>query len=135
MNQINPLHIGALLLTILVFLFFKLAGLKEELNVAQAEYKESKQVATKLGVLEEVYGNKNKTNSSIQRVLRQPSLNSAQIVSTPSKESIKISAKTINADELNSLMGKVFNGNYDISKLNITKLEPGKASLEMEIKW
>ncbi|WP_428738045.1 hypothetical protein [Sulfurimonas sp.] len=135
MNQVNPLHIGALLFTVLVFLFFKLGVLKDDLRTAKVEYQESKQVATKLSVLEQVYNDQKKTNSALQRILKQPSLKSAQIVSTPSKESIKISASSLNANELNSLMGKILNGNYDISKLNISKLDSNKASLEMEIKW
>jgi hypothetical protein len=135
MNKVNPLHIGALLLTVLIFLFFKLGTLKEQLDESKLTYKESKQIANKLSALEEIYGDQRKINTSIQRVLRQPSLKTVKIVVLPSKESMKISAKAINANELNSLMGKVFNGNYNVSRLEIIKTDANKASLEMEIKW
>jgi hypothetical protein len=135
MNKVNPLHIGALLLTVLIFLFFKLGTLKEQLDESKLTYKESKQIANKLSALEEIYGDQRKINTSIQRVLRQPSLKTVKIVVLPSKESMKISAKAINANELNSLMEKVLNGNYNVSRLEITKTDANKASLEMEIKW
>ncbi|WP_304546060.1 hypothetical protein [Sulfurimonas microaerophilic] len=135
MNQVNPLHIGALLVTVLLFLFFKLNTLKEELLEAKLQYQESKKVAVKLNGLEEVYGDQKKINSSIQRVLRQPSLKSAELTQKTTKDSIKITTESMNADALNSLMGKVLNGSYNISALNIKKLGDDKASLEMEIKW
>jgi hypothetical protein len=135
MNKVNPLHIGALLLTVLIFLFFKLGTLKEQLDESKLTYKESKQIANKLSALEEIYGDQKQINTSIQRVLRQPSLKPVKIVVLPSKESMKISAKAINANELNSLMGKVLNGNYNVSRLEIIKTDANKASLEMEIKW
>ncbi|QOP41719.1 hypothetical protein [Sulfurimonas marina] len=135
MNQVNPLHIGALLLTVLLFLFFKLSTFKEELLEAKLQYQESKKVAVKLNALEDVYGDQKKIKSSIERILRQPSLKSANIIKKVTKDSIKISAKTMNADALNSLMGKVLNGSYNISLLEIKKLGDDTVSLEMEIKW
>lgn len=135
MNQVNPLHIGALLLTVLLFLFFKLNTFKEELLDAKLQYQESKKVAVKLNALEDVYGDQKKIRSSIERILRQPSLKSANVVKKITKDSIKISAKSMNADALNSLMGKVLNGSYNISLLEIKKLGDDTASLEMEIKW
>lgn len=135
MNQINPLHIGALLLTVLLFLFFKLGTLKEELHDAKVQYQQSNKIATDLSALEDIYGNQKKIKVAIQRVLRQPSLKSVKLKKISTKDSIKISAETINADALNSLMGKVLNGSYNIASLNIKKLNENQASFEMEIKW
>lgn len=135
MNQINPLHIGALLLTVLLFMFFKLSSFQKELVEIQAEYKQSNKVATQLSTLDELYANSNKIKSSLERVLRQPSLKSADIKTSITKNSYKISSDSISAVALNSLMGKILNGSYNVTTLSIKRISQEKASLEMEIKW
>lgn len=135
MNQINPLHIGALLLTVLLFMFFKLSSFQKELVEIQAEYKQSNKVAIQLSTLDELYANSNKIKSSLERVLRQPSLKSADIKTSITKNSYKISSNSISAVALNSLMGKILNGSYNVTTLSIKRISQEKASLEMEIKW
>ncbi|MFT7860346.1 MAG: hypothetical protein ABXS93_05345 [Sulfurimonas sp.] len=135
MNQINPLHIGALLITVLVFLFFKLSTMQTELAEVKEEYAKSKKTAIELHALENIYGDKKKINASIQRLLRQPSLKSAKIKKELKKDSFKISSDTLNANALNSLMGKILNGTYKIAAFDIKKQNSNQASLKMEIKW
>lgn len=135
MNQVNPLHIGALLLTVLLFLFFKLDALKAELGDAKTELSNTKQVARQLVALQDMYGDQKKCSAALDRILHQPSLKSADLTKALSKDSIKITAKSINADALNSLMGKILNGNYNITKFDLKKIDENQASLEMEIKW
>jgi len=135
MNQINPLHIGALLLVLILFLFFKLSGIKEELVEAKQEYKVSKKLAVNVSSLKSVYENKTKTQEAIERILRQSSLKSVNFNLKKEKKSIKISSKSMDAQALNSFMGKILNGSYNISLLKIKKLNQTTASLEMEIIW
>ena len=135
MNQINPLHIGALLLVLILFLFFKLSGIKEELVEAKQEYKVSKKLAVNVSSLKSVYENKTKTQEAIERILRQSSLKSVNFNLKKEKKSIKISSKSMDAQALNSFMGKILNGSYNISLLKIKKLNQTTSSLEMEIIW
>ena len=51
MNQVNPLHIGALLGVVILFLFFQLSSAKADLKVAKVEYKSSEKVAVDLSSL------------------------------------------------------------------------------------
>jgi len=135
MNQVNPLHIGALLLVLIMFLFFKLSGIKEELVEVKQDYQISKKLAVDVNSLKSVYANKKKTKEALERVLRQSSLKSASLNLKKEKKSIKISSQSIDTQALNFFMGKILNGSYDISLLKIKKLSQTTASLEMEIKW
>lgn len=135
MNQINPLQIGALLLVIIVFLFFKLSGIKHELYEAKEEYKVSEKMAVKLSSLKAVYANKKKTQRAFERILSQSSIKAAHLNIKREKKIIKITAASINTVALNSLMGKVLNGSYKITALNIKKLSETNAQFMMEIQW
>lgn len=135
MNNLNPLHIGALLLVVLAFSFFKLNGAKEELQSVEKSYKESEKLALELSSLKALYANPTKTRAALSRILTQPSLRAANIVKKSTKHSLIITSNSMNLQALNALMGKILNGNYNIVKLKIKKLSALKASLEMEIKW
>jgi len=135
MSQVNPLHIGALLVAFLAFLFFTLSGVKAEFNEEKALYQESEKLALELRGLKDVYADKKKTEKSLERLLAQSSLKSASLVIKKEKKSIKIDSKSIDTKALNSLMGKILNGSYNIKELQIKKLSDTKASLEMEILW
>ena len=135
MNQVNPLHIGALLLVLIMFLFFKLSGIKDELVEVKQDYQISKKLAVDVNSLKSVYANKKKTKEALERILRQSSLKSASLNLKKEKKSIKISSQSIDTQALNFFMGKILNGSYDISLLKIKKLSQTTASLEMEIKW
>ena len=134
MNQINPLHIGALLGVIILFLFFQLSGVKQELIEADREYKSSEKVAVDLSSLKAVYAVKKKTKKSIERILAQSSIKQAKLTIKRDKKSIKISSKSVQTKVINSLMGKLLNGSYNIISLKIKKLSETKASLDLEIK-
>ena len=135
MNQVNPLQIGALLIVIIAFLFFKLSGVKSELVEANEAFAKSEKLAVDLSSLKSVYANKTKSQKSLHRILSQNSLKSAHLVIKKAKSSIKISSKSIDTRALNSLMGKILNGSYNIVNLKIKKLSETKAELMMEIKW
>jgi DNA repair exonuclease SbcCD ATPase subunit len=135
MNRINPLYAGAFLLAVLLILFMKLSSLKEELREAKKSYKESEQVAQQLSSLKEIYSNKKKTKKSLERILAQGSLKSTKIQKTLSKKGMKISAKKMDAKALNSLMSKILNGPYQVTFMEIKKLNETQVSFEMEIKW
>ncbi|QSZ40703.1 hypothetical protein GJV85_00735 [Sulfurimonas aquatica] len=135
MNQISPLHIGAFLIALLAFTFFQLSNLQEELVDASDSYAESEKLAVELSSLKEVYASKSKTKKAIDRVLNQSTLRSTDLDIKRTKSSISIASKSIDAKALNSLMGKILNASYNITRLKIKKLSETKASLDMEIKW
>lgn len=135
MNQINPLHIGGLLLTLLAFLMFQLSGIKSELAEAKSEFEKSEKVAVDLSSLKAVYANKKRTKKALERILSQSSLRSAELDIKRTKEFVKISSLSIDTRALNFLMGKILNGSYKISQLKIKRLSETKASLLLEIKW
>ncbi len=135
MNQINPLHVGALLLVLIMFLFFKLSGVKAELDETKVEFAKSEALAVDLNSLKSVYGDKKKIQKSIDRILSQSSIKAAKLHVKREKNFIKISSQSLDTKSLNSLMGKILNGSYNITALKIKKLSQTKASLEMEIQW
>lgn len=135
MNQLNPLHIGALLVVLLAFLFFSLSGMKQELKEEQLLYAQSQKLALELSGLKDVYAQKDKTLTSLQRLLSQSSLKTSALSMKKGKESVTLVSKGMQASALNSLMGKLLNGSYKIARLNILRLSETKASLEVEILW
>jgi len=135
MSQINPLHIGALLGAILLFLLFELSGVKTELEEEKASYLESEKLALELFSLKETYADKKKTQGALERLFLQPSLSSAALEIKKEKDSIKVSSKSIDLKALNILMGKILNSPYNIKELQTKRLSETKASLEMEIQW
>jgi len=135
MNQVNPLHIGALLLAIIAYLLFTLSSIKSELVEEQDAYVISEKVALELRGLKDVYGDTKRSESALSRLLAQPSIKSANLDVKKSKKSWKISTKSIDVKALDSLMGKILNGTYNIKELRIERLSETKASLMMEIVW
>jgi len=135
MNRINPLHIGALLIVVLAFFIFNLGKVKEELHHDNILYKETLTLSTHLVGLRDVYGDKNAIKKSINRILHQSSLRSAKIAKKITSTGLKISSESMDRRALNSLMGKILNGSYNIASLKIKRLSDKTASLKMEIKW
>jgi hypothetical protein len=134
MNQINPLHIGALLVTVILFLFVHVNSLKDELKEASEQYKKSEKLAVELSALKAVYGDKKRAKRAIERLLSQDSLKEANLKIQRAKSSIKISSPSLDVKLLNSLMGRFLNGSYQIEALKIKRVSQREASLYMEIK-
>ncbi len=135
MNRINPLHVGALLVVILIFVVLKLNGAKEELQDTKSSYEETLTIATELNGLSEIYSDKKDVKKSLTRILKQSSLKSANIDKKFGKSSVVISSESMDKTALNSLMGKILNGSYDVTALKIKRLSDIHVSLKMEIKW
>jgi len=125
MNRINPMHIAILLISILVILFVRLESKKDELSQIKQSYKESLKLSTELVQLKKVYRQK----------LRLPSSLSSLVVQKKIKNGVAISSKKMQMKTLNSLMGKVLNGAYRITQLNIKRLNDTQVSFYMEIQW
>lgn len=135
MSQINPLHIGALLAAVIAYLFFTLSGIKSEMAEEKELYEASEKLAVELSSLKSVYADKKKIKRSLQRVLSQSSLKPAALEVKYEKSSVRVSSKSMDTKALNSLMGKILNGSYNVTELKIKKLSETKASFKMEIKW
>jgi len=135
MNRLNPLHIGALLIVILLFISSKLVESKNQLLEAKISYQETQKVAIELSDLKKVYADKKRLKKSLYKILQLSSLRSANIVKTTKKSEIILSSKSMEKKALNSLLGKILNANFNIKILKIKKLSDKKASLYMEIKW
>ena len=135
MNRINPLYVALLLIVVLLLSIFKLGSAKAELAVAKESFSETTKLANDLSGLKDVYGNQKKSKSAILKILRNPSLKQAKIIKNVKKSGIVISSKSMDVKALNYLLGKLFNGAYNIVALNVKKLSETKVSLHVEIKW
>ena len=135
MNRINPLYLGILLFIILLFSIFKLNDAKNELLEVKGSYSEITKLSSDLSGLKNIYADKNKVKRAIRRILNQSSLNSAKIEYIAKKSKIVLKSKSLNKNELNSLMSKLLNGFYDIKTLKIKRLSSKHASFFMEITW
>ncbi|MDD5202423.1 MAG: hypothetical protein PHH41_04710 [Sulfurimonas sp.] len=135
MNRLNPLYVAAGLVVLALLLVLKLSSAKEELLLAKAEYKETSLILSELSSLSSAYMSKDEVKKSLQRILSQPSLKSANIEQSIKSNSLLLRSSSMDKEALGSLMGKLLNGAYDIGAFEIKKLSENKASLEVEIKW
>ena len=135
MSRINPFYIVAMLLFILVFAFFKLSTLKEELSEVKSEYSTISALSSELVGLKKAYASSQKSKKSLQRILRNSALKNANIKQKNSKNAIKLSSDKMQKRALNTLLGKVLNATYNITSFKIRKLSDTHVSFEMEIKW
>lgn len=135
MNRVNPLHIGALLIVILLFVLLKLHSAKNELLEAKKSFNATSQVAVELSGLKKVYANSTQSKKELLKILSLSTLRSLEIDKKIKKSYAKIAVKSIDKRALNILMGKVLNSTLIIKKLKIKRLSEKKASLEMEITW
>jgi len=135
MNRINPIHILIFLFVLFLFFMLGLKNVKTELTEAKVAYRETLELALQLKGLNEIYSDKQSVIQSIDRILKQSSLQSSHIEKKITSSSIVLHSQSLGKIALNSLMGKFLNGAYNISELKIQKLSDEKASLTMEIKW
>ena len=135
MNRVNPLHVGALLFVVLIFVVFKLNGAKETLLEEKNSYNETSKVALELNGLKKAYERGNKAKKELLRVLSTPALRSLEIQKEFKKSGAKIAIKSIDKRALNLFMGKILNAVFIVDKVKIKRLSEEKASLEMELKW
>jgi hypothetical protein len=135
MNRVNPLHIIALLLVVLIFVVFKLSGAKDKLVDVKESFNKTQIIATELNGLKKVYDNKTKTKKELLKILNLSSLRNSSIQKDMKKTGIKISSQSVDKRVLNTLMGKVLNGSFNVKSFKVKKLDEHKASFDMEIKW
>ncbi len=135
MNRINPIHIAALLIVLLFFIMLKLNAVKEELADTKESYAQTLVLAQKIKGLKSSYFNKTKVLKSINTLLRNGTVRSADITKKVTNSSILLTSDNMNIRSLNFLMGKILNGSYVISDLQIKRLTDKKASLKLEITW
>lgn len=135
MNRINPLYAVMLLVIVLIFFIYKLNLAKNEFAQTKEQYRETLELTTKLSGLNEVYFDKNKIKKSIDRIVKQSSLRSANISQKTTNSSIVLTSDSINKTALNSLMGNFLNGSYNIASFHIKSINSNSASFKMEIKW
>ena len=135
MNRINPIQIIALIVVLFLFFSFKLSDAKEELIEEKDSYKKTSQIAIKLDALKSTYKDKTKTLKKLNKILNYPLVKKAEVTKDVKSSKVVLEAKSINKQSLNYLMGKLLNNTFNISSLNIKKLDEKTASIKVEIKW
>ena len=96
MNRINPIHIVVLLTIILFITIYTLDSSKRALNENKESFKTTQAIAHKLVSLKDVYADQTKIKQSLQRVLNDSSIRSAEIEIKFKTTSLSMNAKSIN---------------------------------------
>jgi len=135
MNRINPLHIIILLIVLLAFVMLKLNTAKAELAEEKEAYAKTLVLAQKIKGLKSSYFNKTKVQKEINKLLRQSLLRSAKIQKKVTHSSLVLSSDNMNIRSLNYLLGKILNGTYVVSELQIKRLSDKTAMMRLEIQW
>jgi len=135
MNRLNPLYIGLFLLLLLVFSIMQLIDVKKELHKEKNLYEKTLKISLDTSALKKAFANKTKEKKEILRILSHPILKSANITKEVTSSDIHISAKNMDINALNFFMGKILNATFNITMLQIKKINENKATLEVKIKW
>ena len=133
MKNVNPLHIIALLLTLLLFLFFQLHNAHKQLQKSTERVMQTQKTALQLAELQSLYNNHARTKAALQKILRQPSLKGVKLKVHFSETTLSITTQKMQRKALKSLMSKILNAPYNIKKLTIKRLSKTTVSLDMEI--
>jgi len=132
MNKINPLHIIALLVVIVLFVFMQIRSAKEELSADSIALKNGKEIALQTTAYRNMYINKGNLKNTLKRIVQQ---NPGHLTLKQNAHTIDISSKELSLSELDSLMSRILNGAFKITKLQISKVDKKRASLQLEITW
>jgi hypothetical protein len=133
MNKINPLYIIGFFIVLSLFVYYKTSQKKSELTQLQENYKTTKELALKLHALKKAYSSQNK--KILSRILKSSILQSTNLKVKDSKTKTKITAKMINKSALNYLINRIFNSTFNITKIDIRRVDNTHANLNMEISW
>jgi len=134
MNRINPLHIVALLLTLILFLFYQSANAQKRLEEADNAFQEAQSLVVSLQVCKNTFSDKNRVKRAFQRVVLQP-LFRQNIKAIYLNDGVKVNGDALNLRVLDAFISKIFNGTYKIEEFQIKTEDNKTASLQMRIVW
>ena len=135
MSKINPLYILGLLVIFFLFSVFQLSKAKEEYKEQTSAYQETQQLALRLDGIKSVYSQEKILHSKLDQLIKQLQAKGVELSKIESKKSTVISAMSIDLANLNTLMGKILNGSYQIKEINLQHISDEKARLRLEIQW
>ena len=135
MKKINPLYIGAFLLFLLVFSIVELLKTKDEIVQAQADFRETKELALSLHGIKKVYDAKQSQQRTLMQLVNYLKSKGADVSQSSEANSMRISAKELDRKLLDHFIGKLLNTSYKIKSLKIERIDDKKAQLDLEIQW
>jgi biopolymer transport protein ExbB/TolQ len=135
MSKINPLYILGLLVIFFLFSVLQLSKAKEEYKEQANSYQETRELALRLDGIKSVYTQEKVLQSKLDQLIKQLQTKGVELSKTESKKSTVISAMSIDLANLNTLMGKILNGSYQIKEINLQHISDEKARLRLEIQW
>jgi hypothetical protein len=135
MNKINPLYILGLLVIFFLFSVLQLSKAKEEYKEQVSSYEETRALALRLDGIKSVYTQEKVLQSKLDQLIKQLQAKGVELSKTESKKSTVISAMSIDLANLNTLMGKILNGSYEIKEISLQHSSDEKARLRLEIQW
>ncbi|MCD6259471.1 MAG: hypothetical protein J7J31_07700 [Helicobacteraceae bacterium] len=135
MNKINPLYILGLLVIFFLFSVFQLSKAKEEYKEQANSYQETRELALRLNGIKSVYTQEKVLQSKLDQLIKQLQAKGVELNKVESKKNTVISAMSIDLANLNTLMGKILNGSYEIKEINLQRISDEKARIRLEIQW
>jgi len=135
MNKINPLYILGLLVIFFLFSVFQLSKAKEEYKEQANSYQETRELALRLNGIKSVYTQEKVLQSKLDQLIKQLQAKGVELNKVESKKNTVISAMSIDLANLNTLMGKILNGSYEIKEINLQHISDEKARIRLEIQW
>ncbi len=133
MNQINPLYLMALLMTILIFAGYQLEQAKEKQQQLHEKLSVIHQMGERTAVLKAHWENRSETQKRLQQLLNTTELYQSGIEVDFKAAAVSLSAKSANTSAVEYLINKVLNGTYTVTKLELKRLDGAHASLKLEL--
>jgi len=132
--KINPLYLGLLLVSALIFVIYQLGESKAQLRESKRSLYKIEAMAEEIDALKRTWDNPKNTTGALNRILKAPQLKSANIQKTKKRGRIILSSKKANLKATNYFFVKLFNGPFILEKFQVKRLDDESVSFSVEIR-
>jgi len=134
MSRINPLYLLLLAIIITVFISYKTNVAKEQLEEKFLELETTTSLAEELFALKQAYDPK-KGKLQLLRIVRSKMFQKEGLQVAQSTNKVTLEAKQMGYKSVATLLTKLLNKNFPITKLDLVAVDESNLHLRMEIQW
>lgn len=133
MRQVNPLIVALFLVVFLAVVVVRLEYAKESLHDARAELQETKVLAERIVALKQSWGDSPQKANSLRQLLASSLLKNAGIEKKKGRDTMVISAKSLEMKAASHLLNKLLNGTYVIKKMDVRQVDSAHLAVHVEV--
>jgi len=134
MNKINPLHIVAFLIVVILILIFKVNFIQKNINTLSYSIEKTKQSGIYLSEIKKEFGNKQKQVKFLKKFLKSNGLDKSPHKLRISSSEINIDIVNVESKLANKVVSKILNTSLLVSSFEIKDVDFNK-TIKIKIKF